>query len=260
MILTFEDGSTIDVTDAYGCQQFIKGTVGFTNKDLGMDNRRVNIYVNPWDASFQVGADEIQYRTALGKECDGTKTLEKPSYLFVNGIQFLLKDIRHDLDSNLNLSVSRDFQVDLDAGVINNSSLHGPRDGSERLRDAQYLVRMVLTEDPDLTKNPRFITASDNIVESSSGKITIPRAAFKFINLLDMANRNRILFQILPVDRTKTTIATVKTSNNEDMKIMVPNAGLHYDDVIDHSTRLLPLIYDAKIILMGSDITRIQNV
>ncbi len=231
------------VVEAYSCQKYVKGFVELKNSDLGID-RKINVFINPWLTTYEIGVDELKFRNALGQECDAKKELEKPSYIFINSFQYNLMDVHHDLDPNLNMVITRDFQMDLDLTLVNNSNLHGPRDGSERLRDGLYLVKSVLTENPLMTKTPRLISANSSIVQSRNGHITINPIPFKFLNPLDIGNRNRLLVQILPVDSEKATLST-------DRATWAPKAGLKFEDVVDVKAHLLPMIYEAKIILMG---------
>ncbi len=231
------------IVEAYDCQKYVKGFVQIKNSDLGID-RKVNVFINPWLTTYEIGVDELRFRDLIGKECKQATNQEKPAYIFINAFQYTLMDIRHDLDSNLNMIIHRDFQMDLDLTLVNNSNLHGGRDGSERLRDGLYLVKTVLTENPDFTQNPRFISANSTIVQSRSGHITLNPASFSFSNSLDMGNRNKLLVQILPVDAEKATLSKDRTT-------WVPKSGLNMEDVVDTRARLLPMIYESKIILMG---------
>ncbi len=236
------------VVEAYDCQKYVKGFVELKNPDLGL-NRKINVFINPWLTTYEIGVDELKFRDVIGHECDGKKETEKPSYIFINSFQYNLMTLKHDIDSNLNLVVNRELQMDLDLTLVNNSNLRGPRDGNERLRDGLYLVKSVLTENPEMSINPRFISASQHIVQSRAGHITIYPLTYSFRNPIDLGNRNRLLVQVLPVDSEKATLAS-------DLKSWIPKSGTglqDYESTVDTKARLLPLIYEAKIILLGEN-------
>ncbi len=236
------------IVDTYACQKYVKGFVELKSPDLGI-NRKINVFVNPWLTTYEIGVDELKFRDLIGHECDGKKEIEKPSYIFINSFQYNLMSLKHDIDSNLNLVVKRELQMDLDLTLVNNSNLRGPRDGNERLRDGLYLVKSVLTENPDMSINPRFISSHSSIVQSRAGHITISPLTYNFRNPVDLGNRNRLLVQILPVNSEKVTLST-------DLKSWIPKNGNSQQDfqgTVDLNARLLPIIYEAKIILMGEN-------
>lgn len=236
------------VVEAYDCQKYVKGFVELKNPDLGID-RKINVFINPWLTTYEIGVDELKFRDLIGHECEGQKEVEKPSFIFINSFQYNLMSLKHNIDANLNLVINRELQMDLDLTLVNNSNLRGPRDGNERLRDGLYLVKSVLTENPEMAITPRFISASQNIVQSRAGHITIFPLTYSFRNPLDLGNRNRLLVQILPVDSDKATLST-------DLKSWIPKKGTRlkdFEETIDTKARLLPLIYEAKIILMGEN-------
>jgi hypothetical protein len=232
------------VVEAYDCQKFIKGFVVIESPDLGV-NRTINYFINPWLSTPDLALDEIKFQGVLGKECDGAKADEKPAYIYLTGLSYNLLDISHELDPNLNIIINRNVQMDFDLTLINNSNLKGGRDGSERLKDGLYLVKMILTESPDLVKEPKYISSSFKIVQSSGSHITLNPVTFRFLNPQDIANRNRLMIQILPVDQSKVAPSADRSSwtLGKDIKT--------YDEIVDPRARLVPLIYDSKIVMSG---------
>lgn len=234
--------------EMYDCQKYIKGFVDIENSDLGM-KQRVHYFINPWLSTPMLGVDEIKVKNSLGKECEGSQEIDKPRYIFVFDFGYSLQSMGYNIDSNFNLTVHRYANIDIDTKVINYSDLQHGRSGSMPLRDGLFLVKIVMAKNPAYNEKSEYVTHAFQLVESRGGRLSLRNVNFPFRNPLDIANRNSVFVQVLPADKSK--VERYKTSFGNIAYRPLPN--LKFEDVVDHNVPLTPLIYEGKILLLGTE-------
>lgn len=238
--------------EMYQCQRYIEGFIEIENNDLGL-KKRIPYFVNPWLSTPEVAIDKMLIRDSVGQECDGQKEASAPRFIFIQDLRYQMQSLKNTIDRNLEPIVHRRSKIDIDAVISNNSDLLLGRGGNTPLRNGYFLVKMVLASNPeyDPEKKHRYISHSYRIFKASSGRLSGDDVEFTFHNPFDIANRNVLMVQILPAIESKVQEISDSLTGK---KHYYPKGNINdYNQVIDTQVPLTPVIYEGKIMLLGSE-------
>ncbi|KHD88173.1 MAG: hypothetical protein OM95_10410 [Bdellovibrio sp. ArHS] len=212
----------------FDCQRYLKGFVQIENADLGM-NEKLDIIVNPWE-SMGVLARDMRYVDQSEKLILSCSQENRPrTQLLVEGFSYNTLSYNYNVDSLLNLTVTKKIQVKMEPRLLVYSSLAHGRGESERLRDGIYLLKMAIVQNRDYDSNNSYVAGAQKLMTVMSGQINTD-VTLQTQDLKALGNRNNMLVEIYPVDEQKITL------DGSALRLKDETASL--DSAIDTTTGL----------------------
>ena len=190
----------------FDCQHYIPGFIQIQNEDLGM-NEKMSILVNPWESNGGAIARDVRYVDPTEKTLKDCTIENRPrTQLLMDSYAYNALSYDYKVDALLGLELHKKFQFRIEPRVLTYSSLSNGRSESARLRDGIYLLRLVVVQNRDYSKDlNNYIDSQEILVNVINGQINT-EVTFVTSELKALGNRNNILLQIFPVTDEKVQV------------------------------------------------------
>lgn len=185
----------------FDCQRYFRGFSAIRNKDLGMEER-LNIAVNPWENLRSI-AHDLRYLDSQERitfDCKQESNLK--TRLFIEGFSTNTLSYSYQVDSLLNLSIIKKFQLKLEPKILTYSNLTKGRAESERTRDGVYLLKAAVIENQDYQQGIVYVSHAERMVSVMNGTINT-ELEFLVDDLKALGNRNNLLLTLYALDEQK---------------------------------------------------------
>ena len=220
----------------FECQRYFSGKVRMQNADLGMDES-IEVLVNPWEKATMLAKDGryLADRSVLALSCDKEKKLGTKLWLKTWSYNSLSYDYK--IDSTLDLTLVKKVQLSMDARLISYSSNSDGIDSETKLRAGLYLLKVLVTGNAEYQDGATYITHAKKIVTVTDGQINTD-VEFLIHDLKTLANRNNIIFTLIPLDEKKAAAlaadadpeTAINTASGLDIGPFIGPVLLNMDD------------------------------
>jgi hypothetical protein len=104
-------------------------------------------YMNPWDEKFTFGWDELDMEKDYPKQVEEQRKNAPKSQIFIADFKYETMGFRYAIDKYLNLKVKKSILLKAYPFVLKYNSIVYGRNGTEKLRDGVYLMKVALQKD-----------------------------------------------------------------------------------------------------------------
>lgn len=220
----------------FECQRYVSGHVRLQNANMGMDEQ-IEVLVNPWEKGFLFGKDAryVADRSVLALSCEKEKKLGTKIWLKNWSYNSLSYDYK--IDANLDMALVKRVQLSLDARLLSYSNNSEGVDNETKLRAGLYLLKVLVTGNTEYQDGATYITHAKKVVSVTDGQINTD-IEFVIHDLKTLANRNNILFTLIPLDEKKAAALTagadpetaINTQSGLDISPFIGPVLLNMDD------------------------------
>lgn len=267
--------------NTYAQDCFIDVKYNITQKSMNLDET-LHAKINPWNkASYFFDARFAPQLVQIKKSCSGNEVLAKSSLqaapqetllgssvssstlqrstvqdsargsshrteIFLDSYSYSTKNYNSYIDHNLNLVFNKTVRFKFDPKVISYNTATNGRNQESTLKDGLYALKLAIVKNSEFSGDQAVVQYIEKIAAVIGGTLNVD-VQLETINLKALANRNKIIIEVLPVHENLVYFA------DEQYK---PVTGQTLESVINYNSGLALTSYTGMITIDLDELAR----